>query len=291
MNLVRIRVAGFGLDIEAFDRREKYNILKVWEKFLSDDKPEVSVKVSTHDFLPDPLGHSDRRSFALGANWSLYRSRNNYCLELKNIEKNNSYITNLAVFNPDFLSFASYVNLGLSRNQASCLSYPIDQIFFIHLLSLYGGLLVHGCGFNYQGEGFLLLGSSGAGKSTLGRIFLEHRAVSILNDDKMIIRKQGNSFFLYGTPWHGSLSFYSAGWVGLKKVFFLKKAPANAITKLGVSEAAFRLAALSFMPYADKKLTLAALATTIALAQDVAFFELAFVPDKTILDFIDYECF
>jgi hypothetical protein len=284
MYSVNISIAGFNLKIKAFDTIEKENILKAYGTFVTNKQKGIPVIIQTNNFIPPVVPF--RQKFSLGDNWHISRYKKDYCVELKNIEQDKMYTTNLAVFRPDFLSGSTYVCQRPQKSRVYSFTYPIDQIFFMYILSLHKGILVHGCGLKYNGKGLLFLGPSGAGKSTVGKIFSQNRKAMVLNDDRIIIRKEEDKFFMYGTPWHGTLSDCSPEKVELKRVCFLKKSFDNNITKLPLSESISRLTALTFLPYYDRKFTSTAFSTITQLARKNIFFELSFIPDSRIIDLI-----
>lgn len=103
--------------------------------------------------------------------------------------------------------------------------YGFLQMLIIYYLAKHRlGLLVHSAGIKDRRDGYLFAGISRAGKSTTGRIWDRYARVSILNDDRIIIRKIGNIFYIYGTPWHGDFSDYlntSMQRAKLKKMFYI----------------------------------------------------------------------
>ena len=69
----------------------------------------------------------------------------------------------------------------------------------------FDGLVLHASAVSVDGRAFLFVAPSGAGKSTHARLWCEQfgpRAVT-LNDDKPLLRRQGGTWRVYGTPWSG----------------------------------------------------------------------------------------
>jgi hypothetical protein len=130
------------------------------------------------------------------------------------------------------------------------LEYPIDELVMMHRLSLGEGLEVHALGLADQdGIGYLFLGHSGAGKSTTARLWMGRPGVRVLSDDRIILRQQGNQFWMYGTPWHGDAGVSSPGRALLSSIFLLEQAPANQVIPVSQSRAAAELFARSFLPH------------------------------------------
>ncbi len=72
--------------------------------------------------------------------------------------------------------------------------YPFDEVVFLARLSRERGVLVHACGLALGGRGLLFLGTSGAGKSTTARLWKERGGVTILSDDRIVIRAEGDGY-------------------------------------------------------------------------------------------------
>ena len=68
----------------------------------------------------------------------------------------------------------------------------------INLLGKGRGVLVHSCGIDVNGDGYLFAGNSTNGKSTLAELWKDHG--KILNDDRIVIRFWDGQFWMYSTP-------------------------------------------------------------------------------------------
>src|SRR5208283_2333556 len=85
--------------------------------------------------------------------------------------------------------------------------YAIDAAFrIVHslLLAKQGGLLVHASSVVRNGHAFLFAGVSGAGKTTIAR--LAPADVTLLTDEISYVRKRGDAYVAYGTPFTGELA-------------------------------------------------------------------------------------
>jgi len=156
----------------------------------------------------------------------------------------------------------------------------------MNLLASNSGLLTHAAGVIAQGNGYLFSGHGGAGKSTTARLWQEQAGVQVVNDDKVILRKQGGKFILYGTPWHGQGGIAIPACAPLKRIFILKQAPSNAVTALSPAQAASRILARSFVPLWDNTKMASILNFLEELCQAVPCQELGFVPDPSAVDFV-----
>lgn len=130
------------------------------------------------------------------------------------------------------------------------LEYPLDELAMMHRLALGEGVELHALGLADQdGSGYLFLGHSGAGKSTTARLWMSEPGVQLLSDDRIILRKQENTFWMYGTPWHGDAGVASPGRAPLSAVFLLEQAPANQLASIPPAKAAAELFARAFLPH------------------------------------------
>src|ERR1035438_8270934 len=85
--------------------------------------------------------------------------------------------------------------------------YSIDAAFrILHslLLAQQGGLLIHAASAVRNGRAFLFAGVSGAGKTTISR--LAPPDATLLTDEISYLRREGDGYTAYGTPFAGELA-------------------------------------------------------------------------------------
>ena len=129
------------------------------------------------------------------------------------------------------------------------LHYPLDELLMVHLLARGRGIEVHGSGFvDADGQATLFAGQSGAGKTTMARLWLGEPDVTILSDERVILRREGETIWMYGTPWHGDGHIVNPGRGRLTRIFFLRHAPANAVTPLSATQAIARSVLVRLCP-------------------------------------------
>jgi hypothetical protein len=130
------------------------------------------------------------------------------------------------------------------------LEYPLDELVMMHRLALGEGVEVHALGLADQdGRGYLFLGHSGAGKSTTARLWMKQPGVKLLSDDRIILRKHDDRFWMYGTPWHGDAGVASPDRAPLSAVFLLEQHSTDELAPVPASKAAAELFARSFVPH------------------------------------------
>jgi len=170
------------------------------------------------------------------------------------------------------------------------LEYPLDELIFIHFLSLGRGVEIHSCGvIDSSGNGYLFPGQSGAGKSTTARLWQDEPGITILNDDRIVLRKVDGKVWMYGTPWHGDAKLASPARAPLTAVYLLRHGQKNELIPQRRTEALSRLFSCSFLPFYNKE----ALDFTLAFFEEVVkvmpCYELRFLPNKEAVEFIQKE--
>ncbi|MBR2781520.1 MAG: hypothetical protein IKD81_08945 [Eubacteriaceae bacterium] len=106
-------------------------------------------------------------------------------------------------------------------------------------MTKHGVLLMHGSALCMDGEGYIFTAASGTGKSTHVRLWRElfGDRVTMINDDKPLIRIAGGTPTVYGTPWDGKHHLSSNASAPLKAVIWLTRDETNHIERMGKAEA------------------------------------------------------
>src|ERR1700723_93785 len=137
--------------------------------------------------------------------WKLYRNSEGFCFRLTT-----NFIGTLpykqAIVAPDFKSGRIEISREYFAHSHAVnpLEYPLDELLWIHRLSMGEGVEVHGCGvFGPDGRGMLLTGPPGAGKTTSSRLWSRHSGARVLSDDRIILRREHDRVWMYGATWHG----------------------------------------------------------------------------------------
>lgn len=100
----------------------------------------------------------------------------------------------------------------------------------------FNGFFLHCSSLMYDNNAYIFLGKSGTGKSTHARLWREHFGsdVTMINDDKPIVREKDGVFFIYGTPWMGKHNLGNNISAPIKAVYVLEQYPVNEISKMNV---------------------------------------------------------
>ena len=168
--------------------------------------------------------------------------------------------------------------------------YGFLQVFSIYYLAKYRlGIVLHSAGIKDGRNGYIFAGQSQAGKTTTSRIWDEAAGIKILNDDRVIIRKKSNQFFIYSTPWHGDFSDYLREPIQearLKNLFFIYHNKENKAERLPSRESFKLFFQTIFSSFWDK----ACLQFTSEFLLDIIFsipcYKFGFKNDERIVDYV-----
>lgn len=175
---------------------------------------------------------------------------------------------------------------GNIRQAAS--PYAIDAAFrIVHslLLAKQGGLLVHASSAIRNGRAFLFAGVSGAGKTTISR--LAPPDAILLTDEISYLRREGEGYVAYGTPFAGELAKPGENVrAPLAALYLLKQGPENKIEPVGDADAT-RAVLESVLFFAhDSELVGHVFDSVCELVNRVPVKRLTFVPDSRVWDLI-----
>jgi hypothetical protein len=167
------------------------------------------------------------------------------------------------------------------------LQYPLDELVMIHLLSQGKGVEIHACGLlDRSGRAYLFVGQSGAGKSTIARLWAATAGISMLSDERVVLRTDRTPIVVYGTPWQGDAHLASPASGPLAAVFFLNRGAAPRIAPVRGSQAAARLFSCAFLPFHDA----GAVGRTMTAVEQVIggtpCYDLWFAPDRSVVDVV-----
>jgi hypothetical protein len=251
--------------------------------FLTADSPDVVLE-SHWGVLPDLKGWD--QAFDTQGVWKLYRSGEKMALELSAPSPGPTPYQ-VAVLDPNFRAGAIYSRQSPNESEGRFpLAYPLAEVLMIHLLAQGRGVLMHACGVQYGQVGLLFSGVSGAGKSTTARLWKGQLDAHLLSDDRIIIRRHGSEYKLYGTPWHGDARIVSPDSAPLQRIYILHHAPSNKIQRLDGSEALTSLVVRSFPTFWYPQGMQFTLQFLGEMCQTIPVYHFGFVPDMSAVDFI-----
>ena len=164
------------------------------------------------------------------------------------------------------------------------LDYPLGEALMVSILGRGRGVMVHACGIDHNGRGYLFAGKSGHGKSTIARLWEGQGRV--LNDDRIVVREVDGRFWMFATPWHGDIDTVSPGAVPLDRIFFLRRGNTHRVDPVTGMRSSAALFARSFPPLWDRDSMAFTLDFFARLTSAAACHELTFARDPSVVNFI-----
>jgi hypothetical protein len=248
--------------------------------------PDAAIEAGWTDLsVEKPWG---RKIFDAGAVWQLYEQDDSYFLLFRSPVSGSSPYK-MALMSREFSAGKVLLNRSCfdSEQPVNPLEYPLDELIIIHLLAMGKGIEIHACGLiDSSGRGYLFAGQSGAGKTTMARLWRDEPGVTILSDDRIVLRKKDDTIWMHGTPWHGDSNLASPEKVPLTAIYLLRHGAGNKLVRQGTADALSRLLACSFVPFYNPKGLDFTLGFLEEVTERIPCGELSFVPDRRVIRFL-----
>ena len=166
--------------------------------------------------------------------------------------------------------------------------YSIDAVLrIVHTLVLakQGGFLLHSASAIRDGKAFLFAGVSGAGKTTISR--LAPADATLLTDEISYVRKQGEDYFAFGTPFTGELAKLGENTSApLAALYLLAQGPENKIEAVAAPDAGRELLANMLFFAEDQEMVHCAFQAACDFVDRVPVRRLTFMPDARVWELI-----
>jgi hypothetical protein len=252
----------------------------------SDHHPDIDLAITVVEELPN-LSHGPLHFDACHGLWRLYEAGAGSLLE--SLDTATHQPCARALIAKDF----SYVDVWTRREEVgSVLGWvpmkilnPIVEVCLLTRLAREGGLLLHSAGVLSLTGGYIFTGASGAGKSTLSGFF-DTRGASVLSDERMIIRKSGETFVIHGTPWVGSGAYAKNESGLLTELFCISHGPQHQIESLPPSAVLSFLLPQCFLPHWDRTAMESTLAFLSDLIAHIPCQRLTFAKYQDVVDYV-----
>lgn len=128
------------------------------------------------------------------------------------------------------------------------MEYLLSQYAICYIMALNDALILHGSSFIYNNMGIILSAKSGTGKSTHSRLWQKYEDITIINDDKNILKIENDEIICYGSPWSGKHMLDNNVSKKLESVVFLYQNKENVIERLSIVEAFKKLMGQLVLP-------------------------------------------
>lgn len=118
------------------------------------------------------------------------------------------------------------------------------------VLNKHDGFFLHCSCLEYKGKAIVFTAKSGTGKSTHSRLWREILGdkVTMINDDKPIVRFINGEFIIYGTPWNGKHSLSNNIKAPIKAIYYLHQAKENKVERCDPINSISKLLSQTILP-------------------------------------------
>lgn len=282
LNELNLSIAGFAIKLLSDSQME---LEDGYVPFVDTDSGCTS-EVTVHCFAGIPTTPFANATLVFEAKsetqkfYSIYRSGTNLVFYIYN-QQNIDEIQQVALLDETFTAWKVYSNP--QQNGALLpLKYPLGPIIMHYLTVKSDAIMIHAsCVFDGK-KGRIFTGFSGNGKSTISKIWADAGNL-IINDDRLIIRKQNNRFYAYNTPmYYKDIPKETV----LDSIFLISHSPENIIKKLSGALAVSKVLAFCIQHNFDSSFIQNNLNLLSELSSQVAVYELGFVPDAQVVKFI-----
>ena len=164
----------------------------------------------------------------------------------------------MCLYRPDFseseITLAEFLH-GDNLSAAEC-EHAYIAFDFASRLGYLGGAVLHGSAIAYKGRGVIFSAPSGTGKSPHTGLWKQCFGEDVVhvNDDKPALRFDGDTIYMYGTPWSGKTDLNTNVRVPLHAVVFVQRGEQNSMRRLELTESMYYLQSQVIQPYHDAQI-------------------------------------
>jgi hypothetical protein len=191
---------------------------------------------------------------------------------------------------PGAATGALYLNAAFyaPNEPVDALQFPLDELLFLRLLSVHGGVELHACGVvGPDGRGYLFAGQSGDGKTTTARLWQGRSGCTVLSDDRIVLRRGDDGrWWMHGTPWHGEAELAANARAPLAGLYLLGRGERNELERLTPAQSVAGLFARSFLAFHDASVVARALGEIESLVERHPCSRFRFVPAEEAVRFL-----
>jgi MoaA/NifB/PqqE/SkfB family radical SAM enzyme len=212
--------------------------------FRVDGPGPDTVSIRHHFSLPDLTGKDLGREMYRKPPWAIYRQNSSYIYLGISPQPDDPTLHRAVTFNNDHSRAKIYNNqkeVWLNGDLHSLTLFPSDQVLIARLLADRQGCYFHSAAAIVNGAGMIFIGHSEAGKTTTTHLLTDasrpgngssNLQVEILCDDRNIVRRLEDGWWVYGTWSHGDSPLISANGAPMHAILFLEQGDENTLTPL-----------------------------------------------------------
>ena len=256
-------------------------------------RPHITLTVQCRR-APYILRRSQRLFFSSnphvnGVSWSLYREKAHYIIACHARAHDQ-----IACINRSFTNGTVYLAESQQTWNPAYIIYNILQVVLLNYLSFHSGIFIHAAGaLTPDGTAVLFAGPPESGKSTIARMLHKDGNLKVINDDRVIVRRNGRHFMAYASPWHSSYNLYLKHREPprqLERVFFIRRSKKNAIQPMDRQNTFRRIWSNLFISFWDKDIAARQIAVCYQLLSEASFYRLGLRRGRSAIEFIKSIC-
>lgn len=277
-----IEIAEFSIHLfseDAFELEEGYwPFEKIENNFVADFKIECILNLPSEiPFeISEPIFEAENEQQKF---YSIYRLDSGLGIVIYNQQDINQ-IQQIAILDESFTNWKIYSTKYDDIHLP--MKYPMGPILMHYITLKTNAVMMHAsCAFDGT-KARIFTGFSGAGKSTMSMIWSEAGS-QIINDDRLIVRKMENGFYVFNTPMYYQDIPKKAR---LNSIYLISHSPENKIKKLSGALAVSKVMAFSIQNNFDRQFINSRIDLFTEMSNQVAIYELGFVPDKQVVQFV-----
>lgn len=281
-NSLTLVIAGFSIGLYSDSEIELEN---GYGPFVSEQTDvEEDIKIECISGLPSFSFVDEKATFTAENKhqkfYSIYNVGTNLGFVIYNQQTKNE-IQQIALLDESFTNWKIY-STPTPDNKLIPLNYPMGPIVMHYMTLKADAVMMHAsCAFDGN-KARIFTGFSGAGKSTMSKIWFDAGNV-IINDDRIVIRREGSDYYVYNTPMYYDDNPKKAP---LSSIFLISHSPENKIEQYTGALAVTSVMAFSIQNNFNEKFVEKRIDFFNKLCSNILVYKLGFVPDQSIVHFI-----
>lgn len=196
-------------------------------------------------------------------------------------QQNINEIQQIGILDSTFRHWKIYSE-PLDDGQLYTMKYPMGPILLYYLAVNNNAVMIHASGVFDGKKGRIFTGFSGTGKSTMAHQWLTSGS-TIINDDRLIIRKINDKYFMYNTPMYYADQPKSAP---VNEIHLIHHSPENSSMLITGAQAVSKVMAYCIQNNYDKRLIKNYIDFLSGLCMNANIYETGFLPDQSIVKYI-----
>ncbi|NTW32561.1 MAG: hypothetical protein HGB12_08060 [Bacteroidetes bacterium] len=284
MNTQYLSIAGFVIKLQSESSAE-LTLEEGYSPFIiSDytDKPDVIINAING--IPNYLLEKNNLLFEAKNEeqnfFSIYRQDTSYKIIIFD-QKNINEVQQIAILNNELTEWKVYCKEDYT-NKITPLLYPLGPIVMYYLTVKFDAIMLHASGVFDNETGRIFSGFSGVGKSTMSAIW-QKTGSKIINDDRLIIRKNNKGYTMHNTP----MFYVDIPKVApLNSIYLIHHSAENTIKKLNGALAVSRIMAHCIQHGYNNNFIQHHLEFLSHLCNNISVYDVGFKPDISIVNFI-----